>query len=312
MMRSRLLQYGRLLIALVILCFLFKQFYSSLTELKEEAVMFQPFWFALSLVLLFIYQTLLVYPWRKLYASAAQKSASFQKSWTLFQLTQFGKYVPGKVGQFVGIIALCQPLGLSKTAAIVSTIQGLAFQCLIGVALGGTVLMSPILHNNFYGLHLENTFLIGFTVLIGGGTVVLMLFFRNPKIVEKYIRTLFFISGMRHIVVTYFLLWIYFGIAFFLFIKSIHPLQYHQFFKLTSVYSLAWSIGFLSLITPGGLGVRESLLSVLLTLCLPPTTAMLVALLSRFWILSGELFAGSIAFGFYYRQKPCIIISKER
>lgn len=303
MMPSRLLQYGRLLIALAILCFLIKQLYSSLTELEEEAVVFQPFWFALSLVLLFIYQTLLVYPWRKLYASAAQKSASFQKSWTLFQLTQFGKYVPGKVGQFVGIIALCQPLEISKTAAIVSTIQGLALQCLIGIALGGTVLMSPILHNDFYGLHLENTLLIGFTVLIGGGTVVLLLFFRNPKIVEKYIRTLFFISGMRHIVATYFFLWIYFGIAFFVFIKSIHPLQYHQFFRLTSVYSLAWSIGFLSLITPGGLGVRESLLSVLLTLCLPPATAMLVALLSRFWMLSGELFAGSIAFGLYYRQR---------
>ena len=304
MMHSRLLRYGRLLLALAILCFLLKQLYSSLTELEEEAVVFQPFWFVLSLVLLFIYQILLVYPWRKLYVSAAQKSASFQKCWTLFQLTQFGKYVPGKVGQFVGIIALCQPLGLSKTAAIVSTIQGLALQCLIGVALGGTVLMSPILHNDFYGLHLENTLFIGLTVLIGGGgTVVLMLFFCNTKLVEKYIRTLFFISGIRHIVVTYFFLWIYFGIAFFLFIKSIHPLQYHQFFKLTSVYSLAWSIGFLSLITPGGLGVRESLLSVLLTLYLPPTTAMLVALLSRFWILSGELFAGSIAFGFYYRQR---------
>lgn len=301
-MHSRPLQYGRLLIALVILFFLVKQLYNSLTELKVEASMFQPFWFIFSLILLLIYQALLVYPWRKLYASAAQNSASFQTSWTLFQLSQFGKYIPGKVGQFVGIIALCQPLGLSKTAAITSTIQGLALQCLIGVGLGGTVLMSPILRNNLYGLYLKNPLLMGLAILVGGSIVILVLFFRNTKVFQKYIPTLFFISGIRHIIVSYFLLWIYFGIAFF-FIKSIHPLQYHQFFRLIGVYPLAWSIGFLSFVTPGGLGVRESILTVLLTLCLPPATATLVALLSRLWMLSSELFVGGIAFGLYYRQR---------
>ena len=302
MMHSRPLQYGRLLIAFVIIFFLGKQLYNSLTELKVEASVFQPFWFIFSLILLLIYQALLVYPWRKLYASAAKNSASFLTIWTLFQLSQFGKYIPGKVGQFVGIIALCQILGLSKTAAIASTIQGLALQCLLGVGLGGTVLMSPILRNKLYVLYLEIPLLMGLAFVVGS-IVILVLFFKNTKIFQKYIPTLFFISGIGHILVTYFLFWIYFGIAFFLFIKSVHPLQYHQLFRLIGVYPLAWSIGFLSLVTPGGLGVRESILSVLLTLCLPPATVKLVALLSRLWMLSSELFVGGIALGLYYRQR---------
>ena len=59
----------------------------------------------------------------------------------------------------------------------------------------------------------------------------------------------------------------------------------------------------MTLITPGGLGVREGILSLLLTACLPPATATLVALLSRFWIIGVEIILAGVAFGCYFRQK---------
>ncbi len=101
----------------------------------------------------------------------------------------------------------------------------------------------------------------------------------------------------------YLLVWISLGIAFFLFVKSIYPIHITQFPIIMSIFAFAWSIGFMTLITPGGLGVREGILSLLLTSCLPPATATLIALLSRIWVICIEIILAGVAFGCYMRQK---------
>ena len=66
---------------------------------------------------------------------------------------------------------------------------------------------------------------------------------------------------------------------------------------MMGIYAAAWTVGFLSVITPGGLGIREGMLSLLLSAYLPSSTATLVALLSRTWSLAADLVlaAGAIA-----------------
>jgi len=51
------------------------------------------------------------------------------------------------------------------------------------------------------------------------------------------------------------------------------------------------------------LGVREGVLSVLLTTVLPPATATLVALLARLWTVAAELLLGGVAFAMDFRQR---------
>ena len=87
---------------------------------------------------------------------------------------------------------------------------------------------------------------------------------------------------------------------FFLFIKSLAPVSASQLLLVTGTYAVAWSIGILSVITPGGLGVREGILSLLLTSVLPPATATLIALLSRLWTITAELAMTGIASGLYW------------
>ena len=311
---SRLLQCGRHLLALVILFFLIKRLYRLLTGLEGETPAFQPIWLIASLGLLSGYRTLLVFPWRTLYRSASQTQVSFQAGWTLFQLSQLGKYLPGKVGQFLGIIFLCRPLDISKTAAVVSTLQGLVFQCMLGFGMGVPVLLSQEANHFFHkwsAIFLQNAlFLIGLAVvIITLGCVFFILwrkgkpFFKKMETVQKGTRALFSVRGIPRLLTDYLLLWGYFGTAFFFLVKSIHPISLRHLLTITSIYPLAWSIGFLSLVTPGGLGVREGILSILLTLYMPPATSTLVALLSRVWVMSVEILLASIAWGFYCRWK---------
>lgn len=59
----------------------------------------------------------------------------------------------------------------------------------------------------------------------------------------------------------------------------------------------------MSLITPRRLGVREGVLSVFLTTCLPPVTVTLVALLSRLWVISVDILLAGVAWGCYLQRR---------
>lgn len=67
---------------------------------------------------------------------------------------------------------------------------------------------------------------------------------------------------------------------------------------LLAAYPTAWLIGFLSLITPGGLAIREGVLYLLLSPTLGRADAILVALAMRVWEVALELvMAGGVVAG---------------
>ena len=92
------------------------------------------------------------------------------------------------------------------------------------------------------------------------------------------------------------LFWIWIGFAFFLFVRSLVPVAWTQAGVLCACFAFAWIVGFLSFLTPGGLGVREGLLGILLANYMPVPQATLVALLCRVWMLSAEILLAGIAF----------------
>jgi len=51
----------------------------------------------------------------------------------------------------------------------------------------------------------------------------------------------------------------------------------------------SWVVGFLSLLTPSGLGVREAVQAGLLSLVVPWPVAVALAILSRIWLIAGEV-----------------------
>ena len=306
------LRVGRYLIAFSILFFLFKHLSELFRDLNVESIAFNPFWLLLSCMILIVYRTLRVFPWLTLYQNTTSKPVSFLSSWTLFQLSELGKYLPGKVGQFVGIATLCRSLDIARVKAIASTLLQLAFQCVLGILIGIPVLLSPearefwqnilinLLHNSFRSI-------VFFAAIIGLGTIFLVLLRKklsSQKVhFQEIIRTLFSFKKLFRLVVIYISLWACVGIGFFLFVKSIYPIQIVQLPIILGIYPFAWSIGFLSLITPGGLGVREGILTLFLTTFLPSVTATLIALLSRLWIINTEVILAAIAWGYYCRQR---------
>ena len=311
MTRSRLLRWGRILIALSILFFLIKHLLGLLAALEGEAVAFKPFWLLASFTSLLLYFVLLGIPWIFLYSAGREKRVSFLSGWTFFQYSQFGRYLPGRVGQFVWMLSFSRGFGIEKTSAVLVTCLQLAFQCSLGCLLGCLVLWhtetAQLLQNVLTSLEMPvKTSLICIGIVMLGGGVVFLYRHRIQEMFSLLVKqgaAMFSMSKLLLSLSVYLLLWVLLGTAFFLFIKSLCPISVSQLLVVTGIYAVAWSIGFLSVITPSGLGVREGVLSLLLTTVLPPATATLVALLARLWTLAAELLLGGVAFGIYFRQR---------
>lgn len=311
MLQQRLFRCISYFIAFTFLFFLLKRLYGLTNELKIESISFNPLYLIISCTFFVGYRTLRIFPWLIFYRKTSLKSVSFLSAWTLFQLSELGKYVPGKVGQFVGIIALCQILRIKKAEAIVSTLLQLAFQCGSGLLVGTPILFSSSAKTSLHNL--LSKVLHNIPVLVGILLLILVICFLLPILFKKHlsshniyilkgVRSLFSIKGIVQFSMIYLLIWLCLGISFFLFVNSIYPIPVTQLPLITGIFSFAWSIGFMSLVTPGGLGIRESILTVLLTTCLPPATATLVALLSRVWVISVEILLAGVAWGCYIRQ----------
>ena len=71
-----------------------------------------------------------------------------------------------------------------------------------------------------------------------------------------------------------------------------------------AAYAAAYAAGFLALLTPAGLGIREGVLVVALAPVLPAGPALVVALVSRLWMMLVELAGAALTHLLARRRAP--------
>jgi uncharacterized membrane protein YbhN (UPF0104 family) len=84
------------------------------------------------------------------------------------------------------------------------------------------------------------------------------------------------------------LMWVIQGLGCYLLIRSFYPLDLSRLPMVAGAFALSWILGFIVLISPAGLGVREGIFTFALRLVIPEPVAIIAALLSRVWITVGE------------------------
>ncbi|MDD4878247.1 MAG: hypothetical protein PHO02_04390 [Candidatus Nanoarchaeia archaeon] len=83
--------------------------------------------------------------------------------------------------------------------------------------------------------------------------------------------------------------WLLTGLAVFFLALSIYPAPWSYFPYIVLSYAVAWTISFLSVIFPGGLGIREGILAYALGIFLPLPVALIVSVASRGIIILSQL-----------------------
>jgi uncharacterized membrane protein YbhN (UPF0104 family) len=202
-------------------------------------------------------------------------------------LSVFAKYIPGKVWVILGRASFVSLGSHSMRDASYISLK----EQLIYVWLGLVIGIGPMLY--FYPL---NAFVILVLAL-----AVLFTFFLYSRTFHRLVISLLsrILRRDLHVplvslhevlpvilyVLTYWSLWM---LAFFFFIKA-----FHYDFSVAVVFSwpLSISLGVLALITPGGIGVREGILvGFMLLTGMQLEEATTIAVISRLWFISGEIF----------------------
>ena len=297
-----------ILIAGALLFFLIKPFVETHTQLKDITVQIQWRWLLPSFGLLLLYRSAYTYPFKTLLNGITQNQVPFRTAFTLFHLANITRYLPGRIWGFVRLLSLSQRFRLSKTAVGSSLTLHVGIETALGSLIALSLLFSPQLRRTAVQFVMENFSgqTLIFMLLLGGFIVGLLVLMQSlSSRARDFLSTLqqtgqplfhtHFLKKWWGILAGHVLLWLCLGGAFFLFVRSLTPVPWRQAFLFSACYAFAWLCGFLSFLTPGGLGVRESLLTLLLSLYIPPSQATLVALLCRVWMLSAELVLAGIA-----------------
>jgi uncharacterized membrane protein YbhN (UPF0104 family) len=104
----------------------------------------------------------------------------------------------------------------------------------------------------------------------------------NIKITISY-------SQILKLSIYFFGLWIAQIIGFYFLINAIYPMPISKIFTLSAAYTLSWMTGFVVIFAPGGLGVREGMMTLLLSPILPAPLAIAISFIARIWITLFEI-----------------------
>ena len=295
-------QHVGILIAGILLYFLMTPFLQTHTELKDATFQIQWGWLFCSFGAIVFYWSAYLYPFASLLSGITEKRVSFRNAFTLFHLANITRYLPGRVWGVVRLLSLSERFGLSKTAVGSSLTLHVGVETALGGLIGVSLIFSPEMRETALGI-LEtfsgHTLLLVLVVvgLLAGILFCIPKLARHVKAFLKTLRPLLKKSRLwGNVLAVHSLLWICQGLAFFFFVRSFVPVQWTQASVLSACFAFAWIVGFLSFLTPGGLGVREGLLGLLLANYMPAPQATLVALLCRVWMLSAEIVLAGVAF----------------
>jgi uncharacterized membrane protein YbhN (UPF0104 family) len=101
----------------------------------------------------------------------------------------------------------------------------------------------------------------------------------------------------------YFIDWTIQGLGCFLLINAFYPLPLSRLPMLLGGYAVSWMLGFLVLVAPAGLGVREGIYTVVLRSVMPEPVAIISALVTRVWMTCSELLMAGICLPVIARRR---------
>ena len=294
-----LIKSAQVIIILVIFYFLIKALVSNWSQVKDFDWKFNYYLLTISFALQILTLLWLLKIWKWILKKTGS-SVSYRRLFKAWFISNLGKYVPGKVWQFLGMLFLLEKEGVPKKNTFSTGVLGQTLSVISGLLVAalflGSDLYSQILSKNPALTIILIVFFIGILALI---------FY--PKLLERIINFGLRILKKDKILLdlkskniffyflSYSLAWFSFGLAFTVFIKAFTPVSLGICPGLIGAFAFSFNIGFLALFAPGGIGVREGILVLLLESYFPVPVAILISILSRLWISLVELLCFLIA-----------------
>lgn len=278
----------RIAALLVALGFLAALLASQWQALRTFQWQFRPGWLLLSFVLLALGALLELSIWRFLLAGLGGVLRWRRAAETWF-LSNIVRYIPGNIWQFLGMAELAADDGVSR----LTTFASIAVHQVLNMAVG------LVLAALYFALAGEAAWLKALRPFLLLAPLGLLLC--HPRLLERILNSLLAAFKRPPVAVTltwrqialallaYAGAWLVMGSGFASLAASITPVTPAQFGALVATWAAAYVVGYLSLLTPSGLGVREGVMILLLAPLFPAPVPTVIALAARLWTVLGEV-----------------------
>jgi glycosyltransferase 2 family protein len=201
-------------------------------------------------------------------------------------LSMFTRYVPGNVWHILSRVAMADRLGVPGSQVLASAAVEQALTLVGALAVAAVTLpfwggpgsaqawLLALLPLGLLALHPR---------LLGRFLTWAAARWRRPYLAWRYT-----FGEMLGLVACYMGAMLLSGLALFAVVAGVSDVALTQLPFCIGVAMLAWSVGYLSFVTPSGLGVREGVIVLLLAQVVPVPVAIVSSLLARLSFLVGE------------------------
>jgi glycosyltransferase 2 family protein len=223
---------------------------------------------------------------------------SYLSAFKSFYWSVLCKYMPGKIwGATVRIIVAGRegvPEGSAALGVLLETIL-----LIVSAGAVGGIAMTQWQGNLPWWVHGIPPLSMGLIILL------------HPKILTRLIRLLSrkypswvvmpdTVPNMKALLLLTWMysgIWVFWGAGLYFCIDAFHPLTPDAFVAVVGGNTFAWLAGFVAVMFPAGVGVRELVLTYLVSGETGTGTAALAAVLARIFVLAGEVIGALIAGG---------------
>ena len=228
-----------------------------------------------------------------------RKKVSFLTSVVILSTSNLFKYIPGLIWGYTAQILWFSKKGIAKYKILYANFIYSISAIIVAIFLG---IMPARYYFPIMGFKSEVILLI---LLI----LDLLFIFCNSTLTNFLIRVLnrgfnreiqilhtpkFLLIGIQ---IIYLIQWNLVGLGGYFLAQGIGlEISFTNFYALLASMSLSWVVGYLSVITPGGLGVREGIMYVMLNHVTDVQTSLIMPIATRFLYLLVELVLGCIGF----------------
>ena len=256
----------------------------------------------LSVALLFVTFAIAASLWSRNLVEFGERRVGVAEGAAILLIANLGRYVPGKILALAGVAVLARRRGMSGVRATGAAVTAQMVNLLGAAAVGGWVVVWSAGISEVWKVAAGVAIVAGLAgfLYFGGAGVLLRWVLRR----SGHTGDLPDPSGrsLLRLLPGYIGNWVVHGAAF---VCLSRGLGLDIGFGVgTTAFAAAYFMGYVVMIAPGGIGVRESGLTVLLTPILGFEASFVLAALQRVWITAAELLGA--ATGAFMLRRPTV------
>ena len=275
-----------IIIILAVTFFIFYNLYIRWDELKQYTFSFDIMYIIFFVVIIGLFYFIAPFIWGLSLRLVGQKP-KYEKILKVWHSAQLVRYIPGNVAFVLGRTEVGKKEGIPRTKNLIATSLELS---LIVIACLTIFLAYITFSATSIGYFIFILIPLGL-VLLHPKIFIPIINFGLKLIKRPKIETKIKYSKILVLFIIVLIIQLMEGIAYAFLLRAIfdYNLTFLNILKFAAIYEGAWVIGFLSFLTPSGIGVREAALSLLLEPYMPLGIAIIFSIFARICCITVEV-----------------------